>query len=162
MHLISKNAKISPLCDLESSSKGSRLVIGEDGMVDAFVKIKFSGGLGDIIIGDNCYINSGTVIYSGHGIVMGNWVLIAANCTLSGSNHEFGAKDKTVYDQRFKPSRGGIIIEDDVWIGANTVISDGAILRKGAIIGACSFVNKEVDAYGIYAGNPLKKIGERK
>jgi acetyltransferase-like isoleucine patch superfamily enzyme len=93
---------------------------------------------------------------------MGNWVLIAANCTLSASNHEISSRDKTVYDQRFKPSRGGIIIEDDVWIGANTVISEGAILRKGAIIGACSFVNREVESYGIYAGNPLKKIGERK
>lgn len=162
MHFISESASISPLCDLETSVKGSRLVIGDGCMVDAFVKMKFSGGLGDIVIGNNCYINSGTVIYSGHGIVMGNWVLIAANCTISASNHEFSLKDKTVYDQRFKPSRGGIIIEDDVWIGANTVISDGAILRKGAIIGACSFVNKEVDSYGIYAGNPLKKIGERK
>jgi virginiamycin A acetyltransferase len=161
MHIISKTANISPLADLETSSKGSKLIIGENSMVDSFVKMKFSGGLGDIIIGDNCYINSGTVIYSGHGIIMANWVLIAANCTLSASNHEFGSKDKTVYDQRFKPSRGGIIIEEDVWIGANTVISDGAILRKGAIIGACSFVNKEVEPYGIYAGNPLKKIGER-
>ena len=162
MHIISATTNISSLSDLETSVKGSRLVIGENCLVDAFVKMKFSGGTGDIIIGDNCYINSGTVIYSGHGIMMGNWVLIAANCTLSGSNHEFGAKDKTVYDQRFKPSRGGIIIEDDVWIGANTVISDGAVLRKGAIIGACSFVNKEVESYGIYAGNPLKKIGQRK
>ncbi|MGB3155783.1 MAG: DapH/DapD/GlmU-related protein [Chitinophagaceae bacterium] len=162
MHIISPTSNISSLSDLEKSSKGSKLIIGENCMVDSFVKIKFSGGIGDIVIGDNCYINSGTVIYSGNGIKMGNWVLIAANCTLSASNHEVSAKDKTVYDQRFKPSRGGIIIEDDVWIGANTVISDGAILRKGAIIGACCFVNKEVEPYGIYAGNPLKKIGERK
>ena len=161
MHIISKTSKISPLCDLEESVKGSRLVIGENCLVDSFVKMKFSGGEGDIIIGDNCYINSGTVMYSGHGIIMGNWVLIAANCTLSASNHEFGLKDKTVYEQRFKPSKGGIIIEDDVWIGANTVISDGAFIRKGAIVGACSFVNKELESYGIYAGNPLKKIGER-
>lgn len=161
MHIISKTAKISPLSDLEISVKGSKLVIGENCMIDAFVKMKFSGGLGNIIIGNNCYINSGTVIYSGHGIVMGHSVLIAANCTLSASNHEYGKKDVTVYDQRFKPSRGGIIIEDDVWIGANTVISDGAVLRKGVIIGACSFVNKELESYGIFAGNPLKKIGER-
>ncbi|MBK8737031.1 MAG: acyltransferase [Saprospiraceae bacterium] len=162
MHIISTNSKISKLADLESSVKGSKLIIGERCMIDAFVKIKFSGGLGDIIIGNNCYINSGTVIYSGNGIVMGNYVLIAANCTLSASNHEFISKDKTVYDQRFKTSRGGIIIEDDVWIGANTVISEGAILREGAIIGACSFVNKEIESYGIYVGNPLRKIGERK
>jgi virginiamycin A acetyltransferase len=162
MHIISSSANISKLSDLETSTKGSKLSIGDNCMIDSFVKIKFSGGLGDIIIGADCYINSGTVIYSGNGITMGNSVLIAANCTLSASNHEVSAKDKTVYDQRFKPSRGGIIIEDDVWIGANTVISEGAILRKGAIIGACSFVNKEVDSYGIYAGNPLKKIGDRK
>lgn len=162
MHLISKTANISKFSDLEISSKNSRLVIGDGSMIDAFVKMKFSGGLGDIIIGSNCYINSGTVIYSGHGVRLGNWVLIAANCTLSASNHEFSSKDKTVYEQRFKPSKGGILIENDVWIGANTVISDGAVIRKGAIIGACSFVNKELESYGIYAGNPLKKIGERK
>ena len=161
MHIISPTAKISSLSDMEVSVKGSKLVIGENSLIDSFVKIKFSGGVGDIVIGDNCYINSGVVFYSGNGIEMGNWVLIAANCTLSGSNHEVQLKGKTVYDQRFKPSRGGIIIEDDVWIGANTVISEGAILRKGSIVGACSFVNKELDSYGIYAGNPLKKIGDR-
>jgi acetyltransferase-like isoleucine patch superfamily enzyme len=162
MHIISSNAHISSLSDLETSSKGSKLIIGDHCMIDSFVKMKFAGGLGDIVIGNNCYINSGTVIYNGHGIVLGNWVLIAANCTLAASNHEFKLKDKTVYDQRFKPSKGGIIIEDDVWIGCNSIILDGAILRKGAIIGAGSLVNKEIESYGIYAGNPLKKIGERK
>ena len=54
------------------------------------------------------------------------------------------------------------VVEDDVWIGANTVISEGAILREGAIIDACSFVNKEIESYGIYVGNPFNKIGEKK
>jgi acetyltransferase-like isoleucine patch superfamily enzyme len=161
MNIISNTAKISVLSDLETSVKGSKIVVGENCMVDAFVKMKFSGGLGDIIIGNNCYINSGTVIYSGHGILMGNWVLIAANCTLSAANHEFVSKDKTIYDQRFKPSKGGIIIEDDVWIGANTVILDGTIIRKGAVIGAGSIVKGEIESYSITVGNPLVKIGKR-
>ena len=161
MNVISEKARISNLCDLETSEKGSKIAIGENCMIDAFVKMKFAGGIGDIIIGDNSYINSGVVIYSGHGVLIGNWVLIAANCTLSATNHEFGSKDKTIFDQRFKPSRGGIIIEDDVWIGANTVILDGTIIRKGAVIGAGSIVKGEIEPYSINVGNPLVKIGER-
>jgi virginiamycin A acetyltransferase len=161
MHVISETARISPLCDLETSEKGSRIVIGDNCMIDAFVKMKFAGGTGDIIIGDNSYLNSGVVIYSGHGVLIGNWVLIAANCTLSATNHEFASKDKTIFDQRFKPSRGGIIIEDDVWIGANTVILDGTIIRKGAVIGAGAIVKGEIESYSINVGNPLMKIGER-
>jgi len=161
MHIISKTAKVSPLSDLEISSKGSKIVIGDDCMIDAFVKMKFAGGVGDIIIGNNTYINSGTVLYSGHGILIGNSVLIAANCTFSATNHEFSSKEMTIYEQRFKPSRGGIIIEDDVWIGANTIVLDGAVIRKGAVIGAGSIVKGEIATYTINVGNPLVKIGER-
>ncbi|MGG9960053.1 acyltransferase [Ferruginibacter sp. SUN106] len=161
MNIISKTAQISALCDLEISSVGSIIQIGENSIVDSFVKMKFSGGIGDIIIGDDCKINSGTVLYSGHGIRIGNSVLIAANCTFSATNHEFISKHKTITEQRFKPSRGGIIIEDDVWIGANCIVLDGAIIRKGSVIGAGSIVRGEIASYTINVGNPLVKIGER-
>ena len=60
------------------------------------------------------------------------------------------------------PSKGGIIIEDDVWIGANTVILDGAVIRKGVVVGAVSVVrDQELMPYGVYAGNPLKLIKMR-
>lgn len=161
MNIISENARVSQLCDIESSTKGSKVVIGAGSLIDSFVKIKFSGGVEDVIIGENCYINSGTVIYSGNGVQLGNWVLIAANCTLAPINHAFKDKNRTVYEQRFLESKGGILIEDDVWIGANSIILDGTIIRKGCIIGAGSIVKGELDSYGIYVGNPLKKVGER-
>jgi virginiamycin A acetyltransferase len=162
MNSISETANISKLADIEVSSKNSKVIVGDNSMIDSFVKIKFSGGLADIVIGNNCYINSGTVIYNGNGIVMGNWVLIAANCTLAPINHAYQERNKTIYDQRFLPSKGGIIIEDDVWVGANSIILDGTFIRKGAVIGAGSIVKGEFESYGVYAGNPLKKIGERK
>ena len=59
------------------------------------------------------------------------------------------------------PSKGGIVIEDDVWIGANCTILDGATLRKGCIIGAGSLVRGEVPEYSIQTGNPLRRIGTR-
>jgi acetyltransferase-like isoleucine patch superfamily enzyme len=162
MNIISKSAKISSLSDLETSTKGSIIQIGDNCMIDSFVKMKFAGGNGNIIIGNECYINSGNVLYSGHGITMGNSVLVAANCTFSATNHEFSDKNKTIKEQRFKPSRGGIIIEDDVWIGANCVVLDGTIIRKGAVIGAGSIVKGEIASYSINVGTPLIKIGERK
>jgi virginiamycin A acetyltransferase len=162
MLIISEQARISRLADIEDSVKGSKIIIEQDVAIDAFVKIKPAGGSGDITIGAGSYINSGTVIYSGNGVRIGRHVLIAANCTLAPTNHEYTSRSKRIIEQRFRPSKGGIIIEDDVWIGVNTVILDGAIIREGCVVGACSLVKGELEAYGVYAGNPLVRIGERK
>ena len=54
-----------------------------------------------------------------------------------------------------------IIIEDDVWIGANAIILSGVTIGEGAIIGAGSVVTKNVEPYTIFAGNPAKKIKMR-
>lgn len=158
---ISGEAIISKMADIEDSVKGSKIIIGHGTVIDSFVKIKPVGGTGDVIIGDNCYINSGTVIYSGNGVKIGNNVLIAANCTLAPVNHEYHLKNKKITEQRFMPSKGGIVIENDVWIGANTVILDGSIIDTGVVVGAHSLINKELEAYCVYAGNPLKLIGRR-
>lgn len=155
------NARISKLADIDESSRGTRIIVGAHSMIDSFVRIKCAGGTDDVVIGEYCYINSGTVMYSGNGIRMGHHVLIAANCTLAPVNHAFRERNRTIIEQRFLPGRGGIVIEDDVWIGAGSVILDGSILRRGVVVGACSLVRGELESYGIYVGNPLKKIGER-
>jgi len=161
MLIISEQAKISPRADIEDSTRGSKIVIEAGVVIDSFVKIKPAGGSGDLVIGANSYINSGTVIYTGNGVQIGADVLIAANCTIAPVNHEYRARDQKIVAQRFRESKGGIRIEDDVWIGVGSVVLDGALIRKGCVIGALSLVKGELDAYGIYAGNPLVKIGER-
>lgn len=161
MKMISDKARISNLADIEDSVRGTRIIIEDGAHIDAFVKIKPVGGTGDVRIGKNTYINSGVVIYSGNGVIIGEDVLIAANCTLAPVNHEYRSRDRKIIEQRFQSSRGGILIEDDVWIGANTVILDGAILRRGCIVGANSLVNKELDPYSINIGSPARRIGYR-
>jgi virginiamycin A acetyltransferase len=161
MHLISPLANISPLADLEDSVRGSRLIVGDGVMIDAFVKIKFTGGAGDVSIGRNSYVNSGVVIYSGNGVTLGEDVLIAANCTFAPVSHEFKSRDKKIVEQGFKPGKGGIVVEDDVWIGANCVILDGAVLRRGCVVGAGSLVRGELAPYSINLGNPLAVVGYR-
>jgi acetyltransferase-like isoleucine patch superfamily enzyme len=119
---IAASARISPLADIEDSVRGSRIVIEDDVVIDAFVKIKASGGLGDVVIGRGTVINSGCVLYIGNGIRIGRNVLIAANCTLAPTNHTFADPDRPIREQGFQPSRGGIVIGDDVWLGANCVL----------------------------------------
>lgn len=160
--VISQKAKISPLADIEDSVRGSRIVIESDAVIDAFVKIKPAGGDGDVIIGRDTIINSGTVIYSGNGVRLGAHVRVAANCTFAATNHAVAKRGTLIRDQGFQPSRGGILVEDDVWIGAGCVILDGAILRQGCVIGAGAVVRGEVTAYSIQAGSPLRQIGMRK
>lgn len=165
---IAETAKISRFADIEDSTKGTNITISDGVVLDSFVKIKPAGGYGDLFIGANTIINSGVVIYTGNGISIGSNVLVAANCTFSPTTHEYRMRDKLIRDQGFiQPSplfggQSGIVIEDDVWIGANCIILEGAYIRRGAVVAAGSTVKGELQEYGIYSGNPLKLYGHRR
>lgn len=147
---IDPTAKISPLADIEESVRGTLIQVGPRTVIDSFVKIKPAGGMGEVLIGADCAINSGTVIYTGNGVKIGDAVAIAANCTLAPTNHAIADRDRPIREQGFQPSKGGIVIEDDVWLGAGVVLLDGAILRHGCVIAAGSVVRGEVEAFAIY------------
>ena len=159
---IHKSVKIGKLASIETSIKGSKLVIGKNSAIDDFVKIKFTGGIGDIVMGNNVYLNSGCVLYSGNGITIGNNVLIGPNCSIVPANHECSDKNKLILEQRFAKSKGGIVIEDDVWLGATVTILDGAVIKKGAVIGANALVTGTIEEYSINVGSPTKCVGYRK
>lgn len=158
---IHETAKVSSLADIEDSVRGTKIVIGPGCMIDAFVKIKPAGGSGDLVLGNNVYLNSGCVLYTGNGIVIGNDVLVAANCTFASSNHEFSESARPIRLQGFKSSRGGIVIGNDVWIGANTVLLDGSRIGDGAVVAASSVVRGTVEPYTVCGGNPLEVLGRR-
>lgn len=158
---IHPSAQVSDFAHIEDSVRGTRVVIGEGSIIDAFVKVKPAGGMGDLVIGKNCVINSGCVLYTGNGLWIGDHVAVAANCTFAPTNHEFRQKDRLIRQQGFRPSKGGIRVGNDVWIGANCVFLDGSVVGDGCVIGAGSVVRNILEPYGIYAGNPLVKLGER-
>ncbi|HUN41276.1 MAG TPA: acyltransferase [Acetobacteraceae bacterium] len=158
---IALSARISHLADIEDSQRGSLIVIEDDVTIDAFVKIKPAGGKGDVVIGRGSFINAGCVLYTGHGIRIGRNVLVAANCTFAPTNHAFGDPGRPIRDQGFQPSRGGIVIGDDVWIGANTVLVDGAQIGTGSVIGAASLVRGVLPPLCIAFGVPATARGWR-
>jgi len=158
---IDPTATVSPLADVEDSVRGSLISIGAGTVIDSFVKFKPAGGTGDIVIGANTVVNSGCVLYSGNGITIGDHVAIAAGCVFAPVNHEYSRRDLLIRQQGFRPSRGGIVVESDVWIGAGCVLLDGAVLREGCVVGAMSLVADEVAPYTVNAGNPLRLLGHR-
>lgn len=158
---IHPTARVSALADIEDSTRGSRIVLGAHSVIDSFVKIKPAGGIADVVIGERVTINSGCVLYTGNGITIGNDVAIAANCTFAPVNHAYKDKDRLIREQGFLPSRGGVIIEDDVWIGANCVLLDGSRLRRGCVLGAGSVVRGDIPAYTVWAGEPIRLLGRR-
>ena len=120
---------------------------------------------GKISIGDNCFIGTGTRIWSGEGISIGNDVLISHNVNIMDTNsHEIEYKIRA---ERFKdyikngPSTekelvqtSPIIIEDNVWISFNAIILKGVKIGKGAIIAAGSVITHDVEPFTIVGGNP--------
>jgi virginiamycin A acetyltransferase len=161
MLIISPTARISPLADIEDSVHGSKIVIEDHVVIDAFVKIKPAGGSGDLRIGARTVVNSGCVFYTGNGVDIGAHVAIAANCTFAATNHAYKRKDKLIKEQGFLPSRGGIVVEDDVWIGAGVILLDGAILRRGCVVAAGSLVRGELPPYSVNRGIPARTRGWR-
>ncbi|MFN3375269.1 MAG: acyltransferase [Burkholderiaceae bacterium] len=159
---IHPSARVSAMADIEDSVRGTRITVGAHSVIDSFVKVKPAGGHGDLVVGEHVVINAGCVLYTGNGIRIGNHVAIAANCTFAPVNHAYAERGRLIREQGFLPSKGGIVIEDDVWIGANCVLLDGAVLRQGCVVGAGSIVRGELQPYTVYAGQPLKAVGGRR
>ena len=116
----------------------------------------------EIIIGNNVSFNDNVMLNADCGgyILIGDNVLIGPNVVFRASNHNYIKKDTLIKQQGHK--KGRIIIEDDVWIGANVVILPDVVIKKGSVVAAGAVVSKDVESYKVVGGIPAKVISERK
>ncbi len=112
---------------------------------------------GDIEFGANSTVNPYACI-SGK-VRFGDGVRIASHASIVGFNHGFDDPNVPIHAQ--KHYSHGIVVEDDVWIGANAVILDGVTVGKGAVIAAGAVVSKDVPPLAIVAGVPAKVVRRR-
>lgn len=118
-----------------------------------------------LTIGRDCGL-SGVVIACSHSVTLGDRVMVGANCTISDTDsHPIDYKERypQFYDEKLNNweetvKTAPVTVEDDVFIGMNTVVLKGVTIGKGAVIGAGSVVSKSIPAYVIAAGNPARVI----
>lgn len=130
----------------------NRFFLGKYSVVEDFSCL--NNAVGDLIIGNNSRIGLGNTIIG--PVQIGNNVNLAQNVTISGLNHNYLNVNKTIASQGV--STLPIVIEDDVWIGANSIILAGISIGKHSIIAAGSIVNHSVPPFSVVVGNPAKII----
>ena len=113
-----------------------------------------NNAVGDLIIGDYTRIGLGNTIIG--PVRIGNHVNLAQNITVTGLNHNYQDAEKSIDEQGV--STQPVTIEDDVWVGANSVILPGVTLGKHCVVAAGSVVSRSIPAYSICAGCPAKVI----
>lgn len=139
--------------------------IGNSVTVARFAQIRPSGYYGGELgvgfqIGDNSNIGAFAYIGASGGIRIGNNVMMGPRVSLLAEQHVFDRTDTPMKSQG--STRKGIVIEDDVWLGANCCILDGVTVGTGSIVATGAVVTKDVPPYSIVGGVPARIIRSRK
>lgn len=117
----------------------------------------------NIKIGNNCYFNHNTMIIGGHNmakVIIGDYVQTGPNVCFFAANHNYENPEVPIKQQGYYEA--DITIGDDVWIGANSVITAGVSIGTGSIVGAGSVVTKDIPPYCVAVGSPARIIKYRK
>ena len=127
-------------------------ILGRYSTIEDFATV--NNGMGAVIIGDYTRIGIGNVLIG--PVRIGNNVILAQHIVLSGLNHGYTDPDVPISLQPC--SVGEIIVEDDCWIGANSVITAGVTIGRHSVVAGGSVVTKNVPPYTVVAGNPARPI----
>ncbi|MDD3038760.1 DapH/DapD/GlmU-related protein [Bacteroides sp.] len=109
----------------------------------------------ELFIGSNCKLH-GVVIHCNEKITIGNNCLLGPGVILCDNNSH---RVSVNYEERMKsPASAPIVLEDNVWIGMNSIVLKGVTIGENSIVAAGSVITKNLPANGLYGGNPAKFI----
>jgi len=142
------------------------LRVGDYTHIDTNVKIEAGNS---VSIGAYVHVASNVLLQGGSSLSIADYADIAAGSLIySAVNHYTDGESDTYYEMSScAPAdtqfiwQAPVRIERSAFIGMNSVIMPGVTVGEGAIVGACSFVNRDVPPYDIVAGSPARKIKER-
>ena len=113
----------------------------------------------NIVMGNNCAINSGVFFLGRDEIVIGDNVILSARCMLIDAGLE-ADNYLNLKEPIHNYTKSFIHIEDNVWVGAGAIILPGVTICRNSIIAAGAVVTKDVPSYVVVAGNPARIIRE--
>lgn len=127
-------------------------VLGNYSVIEDFSTL--NNGVGDVLIGSRTFIGVANVIIG--PVEIADHVMTAQNVVISGMNHSY--EDIHTPPTMQKVSTSKITISENVWIGANSIITAGVSIGKHSVIGAGSVVTKNLPDYCVAVGNPARII----
>lgn len=123
------------------------LEVGKEVEISDFVFLNAEGGT---YIGDYSCIHSGTRIVGGGELHVGRAVAITYNCVLVTSVPEYSSHMSTCVPPSEKDVRSGPVrIEDEAFVGSNSVVMPGVTVGEGAVVGALSYVDHDVPPWTV-------------
>ena len=140
---------------LEALQEG-RLELGPHVLFEPGVWIT-APGQARVRIGGGSFLNLGVMVASMELVEIGEHCMFANGCFISDANHRFDDPHRPVPWQGFT-SRGPTRVGDNVWCGANVVITSGVTVGERCVIGANSVVTDNIPAFSLAAGSPAKVI----
>jgi acetyltransferase-like isoleucine patch superfamily enzyme len=140
---------------LEAFEQG-RLEIGEHTLFEPGVWLTAPGDA-RVRIGAGCFLNMGVMIAAQELVEIGDHCMFANGCFVTDANHRFDDPDAPITWQGFT-TKGPTRIGDNVWCGANVVVTSGVTIGDRCVIGANSVVTADLPDRTIAAGVPAKPI----
>jgi acetyltransferase-like isoleucine patch superfamily enzyme len=138
--------------------RDGRLEVGAHTLFEPHVWITISDE-GRVRIGEGSFLNIGVMVAAVELVEIGEHCMFANGCFITDGNHRFDDPDKPVPWQGFT-SKGPTRVGDNVWCGANVVITSGVTVGERSVIGANSVVTQDLPPLSIAAGVPAKVLRE--
>lgn len=181
LHYIVQRILLRPTCTLGNGTRlmakakirnalrdAKRIRVGAHSIICGELFLFAHGG--DISIGDWCYIGEGVRVWSAGSVHIGDRVLISHNVNIFDSlthplnaqqrHAQFKAIVQTGHPHSIDLGERPVIVNNDVWIGANACVLRGVSIGEGAIIGASAVVTHDIPPFAIAVGNPARVIRE--
>jgi acetyltransferase-like isoleucine patch superfamily enzyme len=140
---------------LEMFDEG-RLEIGEHALLEPNVWLT-APNPGRIRIGGGSFLNLGVQVAAVELVEIGEHCMFANGCFITDGNHRYDDPDKPITWQGFT-SKGATRVGDNVWCGANVVITSGVTVGERCVIGANSVVTTDLPPFSIAAGAPARVL----
>jgi acetyltransferase-like isoleucine patch superfamily enzyme len=143
---------------------GDALAMFREGRLELGAQVLFEPGVwltapapGRIRIGAGTFFNLGVMVAAKELVEIGEHCMFANGCFITDANHRFDDPSTPVPWQGFT-SKGPTRVGDNVWCGANVVITSGVTIGERCVIGANSVVTQDIPSFSIAAGVPAKVI----
>lgn len=145
---------------IEISRNWSDIVLGAGVALDSGVVLLCSGPVqgNKLIIRSGTYVNRYTIFDAHQHLEVGRDCMIGPHCYITDADH---GKQPGVSVKEQKMEHAPVIIEDEVWLGANVIVLPGVRIGKGTVVGAGSVVTRDLPSNAIAIGAPAKVVRMR-